>query len=148
MTMNNLYNNLTLNNLIKQRNVYISYFAKEQKEYFYVFFKKIFSVFILILIVSCTNQKEAQFKVKPITDDANAWWARALGDINGDGLLDVALQDNNAYGGWLGWLEATENGSLWKQHIIAGNGQDADTFACGDFDIGDIDSYTEAVCSF
>ena len=102
--------------------------------------KNIISIFTLLVFVSCAKQKELQFISNPISDNANAWWARALGDINGDGILDVALQNDNAKGGWLGWLEGTTDSSIWKQHIIAGNEIDADSFACGDYDIGDIDN--------
>jgi hypothetical protein len=84
-------------------------------------------------------QQELTFEKRVIAADANMWWARALGDVNGDGFLDVALQDNNARGGWLGWLEGSRNGGFWKRHIIANKAPGGGTFACGDLDVGDID---------
>jgi hypothetical protein len=68
------------------------------------------------------------------------WWARALVDINGDAFLDIALQNNNARGGWLGWLETQPGLKNWKQHIIAKAAPDGRTFASGDLAAGDIDN--------
>ena len=80
------------------------------------------------------------FTVRSISDHAEMWWARVLVDINNDGLLDIALQNNNAHGGWLGWLETQDNLDRWKQHIIAKTAPGGETFACGDLDAGDIDN--------
>ncbi len=84
-------------------------------------------------------QQRLSFKTSVIAEDANMWWARALGDVNGDGFLDVVLQDNNAHGGWLGWLEGPKKGAEWKRHIIASEAPGGGTFASGDLDVGDID---------
>ncbi|MBD3266513.1 DUF1080 domain-containing protein, partial [bacterium] len=54
--------------------------------------------------------------------------------------LDIALQDNNAHGGWLGWLETQDDLKQWKQHIIAKTAPNGQPFACGDLDTGDIDN--------
>jgi hypothetical protein len=89
------------------------------------------------------NARENQghgFEVRVISDQAEMWWARDLADINGDGLLDVALQNNNARGGWLGWLETGKDLKTWQTHIIAETAPNGETFACGDLATGDIDS--------
>ena len=79
------------------------------------------------------------FIAKVISNDANLWWARAFGDVDNDGLLDVVLHDNNGHGGWLGWLEASREDGVWKRHIIAETAPNGETFAYGDLDMGDID---------
>jgi len=81
-----------------------------------------------------------RFRSVLVEDNANLWWARALGDINGDGLLDLVLQNDNGHGGWLGWYEAQDGGKSWKRRIIAEEAPGGGTFACGDMDIGDIDN--------
>ncbi|MEX0748136.1 MAG: VCBS repeat-containing protein, partial [Rhodothermales bacterium] len=65
--------------------------------------------------------------------------ARAPADLNGDGLVDVALQDNNGHGGWLGWLEARDVGRRWTRHVVAGTAPNRSAFAAGDLDAGDFD---------
>ena len=75
-----------------------------------------------------------------ISDKANMWWARALVDLNDDGLLDIALQNNNAHGGWLGWLETQGDLKSWRQHIIAKAAPGGQTFASGDLDAADVDN--------
>ena len=79
----------------------------------------------LTLIAPLRNPAAADpaFKVQIISTRSDTWWARALADINGDGLLDIALQNNNARGGWLGWLETQPDLKSWKQHIIAETGR-------------------------
>lgn len=74
-----------------------------------------------------------------ISDSANLWWARAPADLNGDGLVDVALIDNNGHGGWLGWLEASDGGREWTQHVVAETAPNGQPFASGDLDAGDVD---------
>jgi hypothetical protein len=85
------------------------------------------------------RQTQPAFQVQEISDQAEMWWARDLADINGDGLLDIALQNNNARGGWLGWLETQKDLKHWKQHIIAQAAPNGETFASGDLCTGDID---------
>lgn len=108
---------------------------------FFIRFEELFmlrkSVLLLIssLFIACMGGGQLRFETEPISENANMWWARALADINDDGLTDVALQNNNAHGGWLGWLEANDRGVPWKTHIIS----EGSAFASGDLDIGDID---------
>jgi len=99
----------------------------------------IFCLFI-IPVITLTSWSQVEFKRQTISTKADLWWARAAVDINCDGLLDVALQNNNGHGGWLGWLEAQKEDGEWKQHIIAETAPNGETFACGDLDAGDMDN--------
>jgi len=108
------------------------------------------SIVLLVSFVVCAilpdrtgaaeRQADPAFRTQVISSSAEMWWARALADINGDGLLDVALQNNNARGGWLGWLETLPGMKSWKQHIIAEAAPGGATFASGDLDAGDVDN--------
>jgi hypothetical protein len=92
------------------------------------------------LLTSCKQESaRLSFKPFPVATEANLWWARVPADINQDGILDIVLQDNNGYGGWLGWLEGNISGDIWTTHVIAEKGPGGNTFACGDMDAGDID---------
>lgn len=91
-------------------------------------------------ITAAASDDHPTFEVRVISEKAQMWWARALADINGDGLLDIALQNNNACGGWLGWLETQPDLQRWEPHIIAKVAPNGETFACGDLDVGDIDN--------
>ena len=91
-------------------------------------------------ITAAASDDHPTFEVRVISEKAQMWWARALADINGDGLLDIALQNNNARGGWLGWLETQPDLQRWEPHIIAKVAPNGETFACGDLDVGDIDN--------
>ena len=100
-------------------------------------------VLAFCLCVATTAAEEPaapKFKVQVISEQAQMWWARVLADINDDGLFDIALQNNNAHGGWLGWLETQDDLKSWKRHIIAETAPGGATFACGDLDAGDIDN--------
>ncbi|MDP8242870.1 MAG: VCBS repeat-containing protein [Candidatus Hinthialibacter antarcticus] len=94
---------------------------------------------IFALTTFAADKPPVSFEVHSIDDNAEMWWARAFADINNDGLLDIALQNNNARGGWLGWLEATDGGKQWQRHIIAETAPNDGTFASGDLEAGDID---------
>ncbi len=82
---------------------------------------------------------ELGFEPVRVSTTANLWWARDAADLNGDGLLDIALQNDNGHGGWLGWLEAQDRGRSWQQHIIAETAPNGETFAVGDLETGDVD---------
>ena len=100
--------------------------------------------FVCFVLCSCNpqipEQKKLSFQSVTVASDANQWWARALGDINKDGTLDVVLQNDNGHGGWLGWYEARNGGLSWKRHIIATETPGGGGFAGGDMEIGDIDN--------
>ena len=59
------------------------------------------------------------FETRTIETNAVLWWARACGDVNGNGLTDLLLQDNNGHGGVLRWYEARDHGTAWTMHVIA-----------------------------
>jgi len=99
-------------------------------------------VLMFCMMTMCQTQKklsEITFTEVTVSGQANNWWARAMADINGDGLLDIVLQDDNAYGGWLGWLETGQDTARWKLHLIADSARIGDDFACGDMETADLD---------
>ncbi|GJM29001.1 MAG: hypothetical protein DHS20C17_16360 [Cyclobacteriaceae bacterium] len=111
----------------------------------------VYYVLTIGVIFSCTPEKEkitapieeipekASFISSLASDSANLWWARTLVDVDGDGILDVALHDNNGYGGWLGYLKGRIDGELWETVIVAMESPNGKKFAAGDLDAGDID---------
>lgn len=108
--------------------------------------KQLFIAACLFLPLACIAEEQGSvpFEIITIDDNAELWWARAFADINQDGLLDVALQNNNGHGGWLGWLEARDGGKKWQRHVITETAPNGRPFACGDLDAGDVDGDGDA----
>ncbi|MGI9174520.1 MAG: hypothetical protein ACR2GR_04295, partial [Rhodothermales bacterium] len=110
-------------------------------------FARAFSILLAFLpLATGAAQAQAQadsaalrFEAVPIEDEAELWWARVPGDVNGDGVVDFIVQNNNGFGGWLAWYEAADSGRTWARHIIAETAPNDSLFAAGDLDAGDID---------
>lgn len=79
------------------------------------------------------------FEQKQIIDSARWWWALAVGDITGDGLVDVVAINDNANGGYLAYYTATENDTIWEATVIAEKSPEGEDFAAGDLATGDMD---------
>ncbi len=79
-----------------------------------------------------------KFDTLLISDEANQWFARALADFNGDGLLDVAFINQAGFGGALGVMIGSKK-AHWEIDWIAEAAPNGGTFSCGDIEVGDID---------
>jgi hypothetical protein len=110
----------------------------------------IFLLSSVIGMMACQDKKEnreanqeakieAGFDSLLISNEANQWFARALSDLNGDGLLDVAFINEAGFGGALGVMIATEDAN-WKIDWVAETAPNGGTFSCGDIEVGDIDN--------
>lgn len=73
-----------------------------------------------------------------ISNQGNQWFARALADLNNDGLLDVAFINEAGYGGALGVMLGSKE-EMWDIDWIADLAPNGGTFSCGDIEVGDID---------
>lgn len=85
-------------------------------------------------------ERPLHFDRRTMETDAVLWWARALGDINGNGLTDMFLQDNNGHGGTLRWYETRDGGTAWTRHVIAEKAPNGSPFAAGDLAAADINN--------
>jgi len=94
-----------------------------------------------ILLLYCNTQAQVTFsKHQLVENGADKWWARTHADVNGDGLLDFYVINNNANGGALLWYETVPGFGESKKHIIAETSPDGKKFAAGDLAAGDIDN--------
>lgn len=85
---------------------------------------------------------EAGWFSAPVTAVPNLTlaWGKALGDINGDGVLDVVILHDNGGGGRLAWHEGSPGGAMgWQEQLIAAAAPNGSPFACGDLEVADFD---------
>ncbi|MEM6765625.1 MAG: VCBS repeat-containing protein [Bacteroidota bacterium] len=80
---------------------------------------------------------EHYLKREIIPANERAYMGFALGDINGDAMADIAIQEGGP-GGPLVWFAHTKD-ALWEKHIIAAENPSGIHFASGDTDMEDID---------
>ena len=113
--------------------------------------KYLFFCSSLLLFFACGNTAESTIATDPepavgplvfvertVTDSARLWWARTTGDVDQDGLLDVIYQDNNGFGGRLGYLRGSR-GAQWEDVTVAEVAPNGLPFAGGDLEAGDFD---------
>lgn len=96
----------------------------------------------LLILASCSPKKaenDLAFKSRTLVDDAHWWWGVTIGEITGDGLMDIVFIDNNASGGFLGYYSGQIEEGLWKMSKIAEEPLTGGTFASGDLETGDMD---------
>jgi len=87
-----------------------------------------------------TRRAPLGFTTVTIEKRAKLWWARAAGDLNGDGVVDLAVQDDNGHGGAILWYRAPTGTRYWTRRTIAEKSPEGGVFASGDLDAGDIDN--------
>lgn len=112
------------------------------------FFVTILLILATNIFIGCQEKKQDQktytesndlsFDSLTISMEANQWFARALSDLNGDGLLDVAFIDEAGFGGSLGVMIGS-NKVNWAIDWIADTAPNGGVFSCGDIEVGDID---------
>ena len=78
------------------------------------------------------------FVERTVTDSARLWWARTTGDVDNDGMIDVIYQDNNGFGGRLGYLRGSKE-AQWEDVTVAEVAPNGLPFAGGDLEAGDFD---------
>ena len=112
------------------------------------FYGKILVILLISFLVVCTEKKQDQgfqeasgelsFDSLIISIEANQWFARALSDLNGDGLLDVAFINEAGFGGSIGVMIGSSDAN-WTIDWIADKAPNGGVFSCGDIEVGDID---------
>jgi len=94
----------------------------------------------VLFLASLSAAEDVVFETHTIVQgEADKWWARSHADVNGDGLLDFFVVNNNATGGWLGWYETVPGFGESIRHIIAEAGPTGGTFGAGDLASTDVD---------
>lgn len=99
---------------------------------------------LILLAAGCTKAPvatdiELAFESTQVVDDAEAWWAYNVADIDGDGIQDLVTINNNANGGTLAWRPGKTDPGMWSEELIATAPPTGGTFASGDMDTGDVD---------
>lgn len=82
---------------------------------------------------------ELRFTAHKIVADAKLWWAHCPTEINGDGITDLVVINNNSVGGHIGYYTGQLDSGLWKLTIIAEQSPNGKPFASGDLECADID---------
>jgi len=104
-------------------------------------FALLLTLLLAILLFCAKPHHPLSFEKRMIANDYKGWWGRTLVDMNGDGLLDVALLKQalkpEGATGWLGWYETRQGGSEWTLHVIE---KDNPVFGSGDLAAGDFDN--------
>jgi len=101
--------------------------------------KPILSIALLWFTLHSFSQVE--FSTYTLVDEGvDKWWARSHADVNGDGLLDFFVINNNANGGALLWYETVPGFKKSIKHVIAETSPEGKLFAAGDLASGDIDN--------
>lgn len=86
-----------------------------------------------------TSNDTLAFEASKVVENARYWWAVAVDDITGDGLVDIVFIDNNSSGGVLGYYSGKAEEGLWQYTNIAEEPPGGGTFASGDLEAGDMD---------
>lgn len=103
---------------------------------------------IAVLAACCTVlfscQQEAtknplDFKARVVANDFENLWANCPADVNGDGITDIVMITNNAYGGSLGYYEGKTSEGIWELKIVADSLPEGGKFAMGDMEVADMD---------